>query len=37
VNFNKNKYDEALTQSAAKDLEILQFANPLIFWKWNNS
>ena len=31
VDFNKNKYDGSLTQSAAKDLGTSQFGNQLIF------
>ena len=34
VDFNKNKYEGALAQSAAKELGTLQFGNQLIFLKW---
>ena len=34
VDFNKNKYDRALTQSAAKELGTLPFGNQLIFLEW---
>jgi hypothetical protein len=34
VDFNKNKYDGALTQLAAKYIGTSQFGNQLIFWEW---
>jgi hypothetical protein len=34
VDFNKNKYEVALAQSAAKELVTSQFGNQLIFGKW---
>ncbi len=34
VDFNKNKYEGAFTQSAAKELGTLPFGNQLIFLKW---
>jgi hypothetical protein len=34
VDFNKNKYEGALTQSAAKKLGTSLFGNQLIFYKW---
>ena len=34
VDFNKSKYEGALTPSTAKELGTSQFGNQLIFWKW---
>ena len=34
VDFNKNKYEGALIQSATKDQGTSQFGLQLIFWEW---